>query len=119
MRLLPATDAVWRVIDRYGALEATTTRLADGTGEAHVHLVRIGPGGIIDRHEAGFGQLWVPLVGTGWISGGGGVRHEIGPGAVALIERGEQHAKGSETGMTALMVQIHDLTAIGEVPDGP
>ncbi len=112
MRLLPTSDAVWRVIDQYSAREATTTQLADGSGEAHVHLLRIGAGGIIDRHEAGFGQLWVALEGSGWVSGDDGVRHAIGQGEIAVIERGEHHAKGSDTGMTALMVQIRDLTII-------
>lgn len=33
-------------------------------------------------------------------------------GEVVLFDRGEQHAKGSDTGMTALMVQVQDLAAI-------
>ena len=31
-------------------------------------------------------------------------------GDVVVFQRGEQHAKGSDTGMTALMVQVRDLT---------
>jgi hypothetical protein len=43
------------------------------------------------------------------VSGRDGVRTEIGDGDVVLFDRGEHHAKGSETGMTAVMVQVRDL----------
>jgi len=109
MRLLPATGAVWEVIERYASRGATTMRLADGSGEAHVHLLRIGAGGLIDRHEAGFGQLWIVVEGGGWIAGEDGQRQEVRPGDVAFFERGEHHAKGSDSGMTVVMVQVYDL----------
>ena len=38
------------------------------------------------------------------------VRREFRAGQAAVIERGEVHAKGSDTGLTALMVQIADFT---------
>ena len=109
MRFLPAVNAPWAVVESYASHEATTTRLADGSGEAHAHLVRMAAGGIIDRHEAGFGQLWIVVEGSGWVAGEDGERHAVRPGDVAFFERGEHHAKGSESGMTAVMVQIHDL----------
>ena len=109
MRLLPATGAAWELVERYGSRGATTTRLADGSGEAHVRLRRIGAGGIIDRHEAGFAQLWIVVEGTGWVAGDDGRRHQVGVGDVAFFGRGEHHAKGSDSGMTVVMVQVYDL----------
>jgi quercetin dioxygenase-like cupin family protein len=85
------------------------TGLADGTGEAHAYMIRIEAGGIIDRHEAGFGQLWIVVDGRGWVAGGDGRRADVRTGDVAFVERGEQHAKGSDHGMTAVMVQVYDL----------
>jgi hypothetical protein len=31
---------------------------------------------------------------------------------VALIQRGEIHSKGSETGLTAVMIQVRDLALL-------
>jgi len=75
-------------------------------------MVRIEAGGIIDRHEAGFGQLWIVVDGRGWVAGSDEQRQEVSPGDVAFFERGEQHAKGSDHGMTAVMIQIYDLDPI-------
>jgi hypothetical protein len=33
-------------------------------------------------------------------------------GQVALIQRGEIHSKGSETGLTAVMIQVRDLALL-------
>jgi quercetin dioxygenase-like cupin family protein len=96
-------------IRNYDSVRAASARLADGAGEAHVHLVRFEPGGAIGRHEAGFGQLFLVLEGSGWVEGGDGRRVELAAGQGAWIARGEQHAKGSEAGMTALMLQVRDL----------
>jgi len=114
MRLLPVTTAPWEKIEMYSSHRATTTRLADGSGETHTYMVRIEAGGIIDRHEAGFGQLWIIVEGSGWVAGGDDQRLEVSLGDVAFFERGEQHAKGSDQGMTAVMIQIYDLEPIDD-----
>ncbi len=101
-RCTPITD--------YQSNGAAAVRIADGDGEAHAYLVRFEAGGAIGRHEAGFGQLFIVLDGAGWTSGDDGVRADVQPGDVVVFQRGEQHAKGSDTGMTALMVQVRDLT---------
>ena len=109
MRLLPATGAAWENVERFSSRHATSTRLADGAGEAHAYLLHIEEGGVIDRHEAGFGQLWIVVEGEGWVVGDDGQRHEVRPGDIAFFERGEHHSKGSDSGMTAVMIQIFDL----------
>ena len=90
---------------------AAAVRLADGHGETHAYLLTFDAGGAIGRHEAGFGQLFVVLAGRGWVSGDDGNRFQVSAGDVVMFDRGEQHAKGSDTGMSALMVQVRDLDA--------
>ena len=97
----------------YDVTQAHSLKVAEGRGEAHAYLVRFDPGGIIGPHEAGFGQLLVPLDGDGWAAGGDGKRVPLANGEAAFIERGEVHSKGSETGMTALMIQVRDLDLQG------
>ena len=91
---------------------AASIDLAEGDGEAHAYVLYFEHGGVIGPHEAGFGQLLVALCGDGWVAGADGVRMRLAQGEAAHIARGEIHSKGSETGMTALMVQIRDLTVL-------
>lgn len=98
-------------ISRYQSHGASAVRLANGHGEAHAYLLHFETGGAIGRHEAGFGQLFVVLAGRGWVSGDDGLRVEINAGDIVMFDRGEQHAKGSDTGMSVVMVQIRDLDA--------
>ncbi len=91
---------------------ASSITLAEGEGEAHAYVLFFKAGGEIGPHEAGFGQLFFAVSGTGWVAGGNGVRLPLAEGQAALIERGEVHAKGSDTGLTALMIQVRDLKPV-------
>jgi quercetin dioxygenase-like cupin family protein len=116
MKILPLNPATTEPIGPrpYEVTLARSAELAAGEGEAHAYVVRFEPGGIIGPHEAGFGQLFVALEGDGWAAGEDGERMALSTGEAAFIHRGEVHSKGSETGMTALMIQVRDL----EIPPG-
>jgi hypothetical protein len=75
-----------------------------------VHWVHIQAGGCIGAHQAGFGQLFLVVAGSGWVAGADGVRVAVNTGQGAYFERGENHSKGSESGLAAIMVQVADLT---------
>jgi quercetin dioxygenase-like cupin family protein len=111
MQLLSHRASKLENVSTYESRGTSAVRLAAGHGEAHAYQLQFEAGGAIGRHEAGYGQLFIVLAGRGWVSGREGVRVEVDAGDVVLIERGEQHAKGSETGMTAVMVQVRDLAA--------
>ena len=96
-------------IELYKSVRASSVRLGDGDGEAHVYCVRFGPGGKIGAHPAGFGQLFLVIEGSGWVSGADGRRVEIFAGQGAYFARGEMHSKGSDVGMTAIMIQVKEL----------
>ncbi len=93
----------------YDVKNASSIELAEGSGEAHAYVLYFEPGGEIGPHEAGYGQLFFALVGDGWAAGGDGIRRPLATGEAAFIARGEVHSKGSETGLTALMVQVRDF----------
>jgi quercetin dioxygenase-like cupin family protein len=113
MQVLSKFEWDLEAIARYSSRSASSARLEDGFGEAHAYMLQFEPGGVIGQHEAGFGQLFVVLVGSGWVSGADGSRAEVEAGDVVYFERGEQHAKGSVAGMQALMVQVRDLSPPG------
>lgn len=94
----------------YEVAGTSSIELAEGSGDAHAYVLYFEAGGVIGPHEAGFGQMLLALDGAGWVAGGDGERRPLTEGQAAFIERGEIHSKGSETGMTALMVQVRELT---------
>ena len=98
-------------ITEYASRRAGALSLADGAGEAHLYAVHLDAGGEIGAHPAGFGQLWLVVAGEGWVAGSDGVRHPVRAGMGALFARGEMHAKGSESGCAAIMIQLAELTS--------
>jgi len=98
-------------IDEYGSLGARAVLGARGEGKTHVYALYFEPGGRIGRHRAGPAQLFLAVAGSGWVEDGDGVRRVIRTGEAALIERGEVHAKGSDSGMAAVMIQVESLGA--------
>ena len=96
-------------ITLFESVVASGRLLADGHGEAHVHCLRFEPGGKIGEHPTGFGQLLLVVEGSGWAAGADGHRVEVHAGQGVYFERGERHSKGSDRGMTVLMVQVTDL----------
>jgi quercetin dioxygenase-like cupin family protein len=97
-------------ITDYESKRVRSAEFATGEGEAHAYMIFFEPGGEIGPHEAGFGQIVFAASGNGWVARGDGVRVTLPQGHAAFIRRGETHAKGSDTGMTALMLQVRDLS---------
>ena len=70
------------------------------------------PGGIIGPHEAGVRSDPLSVAGSGWVAGEDGQRIALAEGEAAFFSRGEVHSKGSESGMTAFMIQVRDLAPL-------
>lgn len=111
MHLLDFAPGRETLISVYESHGASALPLGEGRGEGRVYCIRIDPGGAIGPHEAAFGQLFLVVAGSGWVSGGDGVPRPLGVGSGAFISRGEVHAKGSDTGLTAIMVHLTELAA--------
>jgi quercetin dioxygenase-like cupin family protein len=109
----PTANTAERIGPRpYVVRNASSLEIAEGEGEAHAYVLYFQPGGEIGPHEAGYGQMFLALSGEGWVAGGDGARRALSTGEAAFISRGEIHSKGSETGLTALMVQVRDLISL-------
>ena len=115
MEIVDLTIQDWLRVEEYDIVGAAhAASIAFGSGEAHVRVLRLGAGSRVAPHETGFGQLFVPIDGSGWVSQGSD-QVEIRVGQAAYFPRGVTQAKGSETGMLALMIQVDDLDLGGEV----
>jgi hypothetical protein len=109
MKLVDLSPERATAIREFEAISVAAVALASGSGAAHVYALHFEPGGLIGPHVAGFGQVLVPLTGSGWVAGADGVRFPLVPGQAAYWSRGELHSKGSGNGMTAVMIQVRDL----------
>lgn len=109
MQILDFSSERATSIREFQSLAASALPLGHGNGEAHAYCVYVEAGGRIGPHPTGFGQLFLIVHGSGWVAGADGVRISLRSGQGAYFPRGEMHEKGSETGMTAVMLQVADL----------
>jgi quercetin dioxygenase-like cupin family protein len=72
-------------------------------------VIEIAPGGVVARHPAVVPQLYVVVRGSGWVSGAAGEHQPIEAGEAVLWEQGEEHESGSETGMTAVVIEAESM----------
>jgi len=106
MKRLNLRPDVAQTITNFGSTGVSSVKCASGSGEGHVYNLYFEAGGQIGRHPAGPAQVFLAVEGSGWVEGEDGVRREVRTGEAAYIAPGEMHAKGSETGMTAIMIQL-------------
>ncbi len=116
MRVFEFSREQSQPVELFESVSASSVHLGDGAGEAHVYCLYFGPGGEVGEHRAGFGQLLLVIGGEGWAAGADGRRVALSAGQGVFFERGEVHAKGSETGMAAIMVQVAELAPRASAP---
>jgi hypothetical protein len=75
MMILNFSERQAEPIGLFESVRASCVRLGDG--EAYIYCVRFGPGGKIGEHPTGFGQLFLLIEGSGWVSGQDGRRVEL------------------------------------------
>ncbi|HEV2375950.1 MAG TPA: GrpB family protein [Streptosporangiaceae bacterium] len=104
MRVFKFDDEVAVPITQFGSRFRIAPLTAPGA-DARVQVMYLPAGGLIGQHPAVGKQLLAVVTGSGWVSGGDGARRALGPGYAALWDDGEEHAAGSEDGLTALSVE--------------
>ncbi len=117
MRMIEFAADVAVPIQTFKAVAAASVALGHGTGDVHVYCLHFAAGGQIGDHPAGFGQLFLVVAGQGWAAGADGVRVNLAAGQGVSFAPGEVHSKGSDAGMTAIMVQADQLAPAGAESD--
>lgn len=117
MRLIELSAVPTDPITLFDSVAASSQVLADGRGEFHAYYIRFEPGSHIGEHPTGFGQLFLVIAGAGWAMGADGQRIEVAAGQAVFFDRGEHHSKGSDSGMTVLMIQVTDLALSAPVSE--
>ena len=94
-----------RLISAHGSIGLHATRIASGDGGVAVTCLAVRPGGTIGAHPATGDQLFLVIAGSGWVAGADGIRRPIQAGQGARWAAGEVHTSGTDTSLTALVVE--------------
>jgi len=94
-----------RNIDHYNSSGFTVTRVAHLLEETMIQYAYLEPNGSIGYHQATVPQLFLVVQGEGWVRGQG-----------AYWEEGKWHEAGTETGLTAIIIESVRFDLLGWTP---
>lgn len=110
MRLIRFGPEAGREVAAFGSDGLVISPVLRAKGAAQVGCMHIAPGGHVGRHEATEPQVFMVIAGSGWVEGENGRRVEIETGWAACWARGELHSSGTDAGMSALVVEVDEVT---------
>lgn len=92
-------------VEKYDSNLATYLNITQTNQVANIGCMYIEPNGILGHHQAPIPQLFIVVQGEGWVTGEDQERINIKVGEAAFWEKGEWHTSGSNSGMTAIVIQ--------------
>jgi quercetin dioxygenase-like cupin family protein len=98
-----------RTVSEFGSSGAQWSAITRSEGECHVGRMRIEPGGVVGMHTTRTDQLFLVIDGSGWTRVADEPRRNLMVGDAVLWRTGEHHESGTDTGMTAIIVQAERL----------
>lgn len=104
MRLFRFDEEVSVPVADFGSSFRVSRLIGPGSSVA-AQVVYLPANGLIGRHTTVSQQLLAVMAGEGWVSGQDGDRRGIRAGWAALWEAGEDHAAGSDRGLTAISIE--------------
>jgi quercetin dioxygenase-like cupin family protein len=81
----------------------------EDAGSTELGVVHLGAGGRLGRREAVVPQFFLVVAGDGWVADGAGARHRLRPGEAVHLEAGDEPEIGTDTGLTAIVVEAEHL----------
>lgn len=109
MRLFRFDDGVGRPIEQFGSSHLLLTPIQRTPGELQIVCMHLGRGGLVGHHQADPSQLFLVVQGAGWVRSGELAAVPIRAGQAAFWESGEWHSSGTDTGMTAIVLEGESL----------
>ena len=93
----------------FGSGGATAVPLTLPDGDGHVVCIRLAARGVLGRHPASVDQVFAVVEGAGWVRGPDGEQVPVSAGTAVHWSAGEEHESGSDSGMTAIVVEAERL----------
>lgn len=90
-----------------------------GDGAIQVGSMHIPAGGSVGYHQATVPQLFLVVAGNGWVRGEAETRRPVHAFEAAFWHTGEWHESGSETGMTAVVIEGKGVDPSARMPEQP
>jgi quercetin dioxygenase-like cupin family protein len=109
MKILRFDRGLGKPIDRYRSTGFLLSPVVHLFGEAVVNCAYLEVNGVIGYHQAAASQLFLVMQGEGWVRGESSERIHIQSGQAAYWESGEWHESGTETGMTAIIIEAANI----------
>lgn len=106
MKLLCFNREVGREIAHFDSRKLTQVPLAKLSDPVHVSCMYLEAGGLIGHHQATIPQLFAVVEGEGWVRGESGERIPIRKGQAAFWEAGEWHETTTDSGLTAIVIEV-------------
>lgn len=116
MKMFRFDSEVGKNIDRYHSSGFTISRVVHLSDESVVHCAYLDANGVIGYHQATIPQLFMAVQGGGWVRGESPEKTLIKTGQAVYWEKGEWHASGTETGMTAIIIEGASFDLSGLTP---
>ena len=105
-----------RKVDAYDSSGLVISRVAHLKDEAVVSCVYLKAGGVIGNHQATVPQLFMVIAGEGWVRSESGQRAPVSAGQAAYWEESEWHESGTDSGMTAIIIESRELDPAAMMP---
>jgi quercetin dioxygenase-like cupin family protein len=116
MKMFRFDPEAGRSIDRYNSSGFAISRVIHLPDEAVIHCAYLEANGVIGYHQATMSQLYLVVRGEGWVRAESPVRIPIRAGQAVYWEKDEYHESGTETGMTAIIIEGVNLDPAKSMP---
>lgn len=92
-------------IVNYDSIHSSYTKILKTVEPTNIGFIYIEAGGEVGLHEAPVPQLFIVTQGEGWVYGKEREKLLVKQGDGVYWKEGQAHASGSDTGLTALVIQ--------------
>jgi len=109
MKLYRFDREVGESIDRFDSTGFVISKIVRALDEAVINCSYLAPKGVIGFHPTTTDQLFVVVQGEGWVRGTEQERTPIKAGQIAYWQKDEWHESGTDTGLTAILIEGKQL----------
>ena len=110
MEIIDFGKAKAKEITNFHSLKAFYTKITKSEAPITIGFIHIEQGGVVGYHLAPVPQLFIVVEGEGWVEGENQKRVNVRSGEGVLWNKGEGHTSGSDSGLTALVLESEELT---------
>lgn len=100
---------VRRKITAFNSFNVGITPIVKNDGPQSVGCMYLDANGVVGMHPATVRQLFLVIEGEGWVRIEGSEKVRVSKGTAVFWETGEQHESGTDTGMTAIIIESPTL----------